>query len=435
VKALTEEELRRASLDKFQLIDLMLDPFHYRPTLFSLVVNTYMWYMTDRELFEYLLAKFTGVPEYMSPTEESNFVETVLKNLRFKIISFLKEWYKKFKDLILTCENLQTIFAEVLLTIYQETSDKAWMIKNLEFVLQCKNKESFRVILESRFQELLGREKKIDYKLKNLACEITLNLQQATEKLYKKFDLFLTVLKNDPIRLAEEVSMFDFENFENLLPNELLVSNWNKGQKKELSPNIVYISEVFNRLSKLLTLYIITAKDKKSMVRRTDEVIQLTDNLILVNNFNSAYAVHLAVSNIWLKNYREVAGVEISSRARPAYEKQKVLFSVNHCQYRLQQEQFRAPFPSIPFLGLYLQQIVFVCERKHTFEKDGSLNVGKFWDIEKILQKITLMKEFPYKFKHSPELQLMLKGIPPTDCSEAIIRFQYDHLMKSYENK
>ena len=114
------------------------------------------------------------------------------------------------------------------------------------------------------------------------------------------------------------------------MPNELLVTNWSKDKKNDLAPNIIYISESFNRLSRLLTLYIILSKDKKEFVRRTDDVVSLSDNLRYLKNFNSAYAVHLAISNYWLQSYMERAGVSISSRAKEAFSKQKATFSVDN---------------------------------------------------------------------------------------------------------
>ena len=424
----TEDQLRQASLKKEELLDWMLDPDHYNIGLFTLVVDTYMWYMTDKELFSYLLAKYCAIPLHMHPSEQTLFEETILKKTRFKILLFLTEWYKKYRDLVLTVEALQSILSEVLLIMHVETRDKKWIREKIQLILGFSNIDTFKKDLLDRFIELANREQRIN--------ENITRLQENDDTRLEKYEAFFSMLKNESRSLAEQICLFDFDNFQLLLPNELLITNWSRDKKKTLAPNVMYISESFNRLSKLLTLHVILSKDKNELVKRTDDIVALSDNLLLLFNFNSAYAVHLAISNVWLKNYMEAAGVHISSRAKEAFDKQKATFSVNNGQYRLQQEQFRATYPTIPFLGLYVQQILVVCERKATFDQLGNINLDKFWDLEKILQKIITTKNYPYEnLRPKRQIQDLLRNLPPTARTEEQIKRRFDNLIQRYEGR
>lgn len=430
VRPIREDQLSKEWLFKEELLEQMLDPLKYNHSIFTLVVDTYMWYMTEKELFGHLLAKYCCVPEGLAASEQQVFEEQVLGKVRLKVILFMGEWYKKYRDLVLTGDFYQTCFYEVLKSMYIATKDKKWIKDKIKLLLGIKDVSTFKEEVIGRIKDLWTRNDKVKQNILRLN---NTQLEQNDSKL-EKYEVFFSMLKNESRKLAEQICLFDFENFRLVSPNELLATNWRQDKKHEYAPNVVYISECFNRLSRLLTLHIIYSKDNKQLVRRTDDIVQLSDNLRYLNNFNSAYAVHLAISNVWLKNYMESAGVAISSRAREAFEKQKATFSVNNGQYRLQQEQFRATYPTIPFLGLYVQQILVICERKDTYDQMGRINLDKFTDLEKTLQKIITTKNYPYDtYKQNLNIQALLRNLPPTKKTEELIQKRFNELIKKYE--
>ena len=106
-------------------------------------------------------------------------------------------------------------------------------------------------------------------------------------------NIFIGVEKNPQI-LCEQICLNNFQNIEELLSSELVDLNWTKRDRFFLSPNVLYISEVFDRLSKLLTLYMLLDIPKKKILKRIDNVIRVMDILLSMRNFNSAYASFLA---------------------------------------------------------------------------------------------------------------------------------------------
>lgn len=426
VPSISEDQLKKAWLKREELIDLMLDPVKYNSELFTLVIDTYMWYMTDQELFSYLVAKYCAIPLNINYEEKRVFVSMYLSKVRLKILLFLAEWYKKYRDLVLMVKSIEDIFSETLLAILIHTEDKKWIKDKIKKLVGYSEREKFFSNIKERFDDLTKRDNKINENMVKLNQEIN------DDKL-EKYECFFTLLKNESRKLAEQICLFDFDNFQLLLPNELLTTNWSQDKKKEVAPNVMYISEAFNRLSRLLTLHIMLSKDFKEVVRRTDDVIQLSDNLKFLNNFNSAYSVHLAISNRWLRELMEKAGISISSRAREAFDKQKATFAIDKGQYKLQQEQFKAPYPTIPFLGLYVQQILMVCERKHTTDKNNRINMDKFWDLEAILQKIITTRNYPYEgFRPNSKIQALLRSLPPTKKTEQYISERLDKFLKKF---
>jgi hypothetical protein len=321
VPSIREDQLKKAWLRREELLDLMLDPEKYNSELFTLVIDTYMWYMTDQELFSYLVVKYCAIPVNINFEEKRVFISMYLSKVRLKILLFLAEWYKKYRDLVLMVKPIEDVFSETLWAMIVHTEDKKWIKDKIKKVVGYSEREKFLSNIKERFDDLTKRDNKINENMVKLNQEIN------DDKL-EKYECFFTLLKNESRKLAEQICLFDFDNFQLLLPNELLTTNWSQDKKKEVAPNVMYISEAFNRLTRLLTLHIMLSKDFKEVVRRTDDVIQLSDNLKFLNNFNSAYSVHLAISNRWLKELMEKAGISISSRAREAFEKQKATFSL-----------------------------------------------------------------------------------------------------------
>lgn len=92
-------------------------------------------------------------------------------------------------------------------------------------------------------------------------------------------------------------------------PNEIIDSNWSKKEKHVLSPNIVYTIDVFNRLSRLFSFFILCHPKVNLVHERYEIVVFLAAALLRMNNFNSSYSVYLSLQNIWIKNYVDIKGI------------------------------------------------------------------------------------------------------------------------------
>ena len=132
----------------------------------------------------------------------------------------------------------------------------------------------------------------------------------------------------------------DFNNFKHVYPNEMIDSNWTKKERQLLSPNISYICDVFNRVSKIFTFYVIChPRKKRKMNKRIEEVLRLAELLIEYRNFNSAYAVYLALRNVWLKNFIDLNSkkIKLSTASKKIFEQLQMIFRVEKRQKYLKE--------------------------------------------------------------------------------------------------
>lgn len=58
---------------------------------------------------------------------------------------------------------------------------------------------------------------------------------------------FFGLVEKNPVALCEQLCLFNFTNVNEVFLSELVDNNWTKDNKFLLSPNLLYISEVFDR--------------------------------------------------------------------------------------------------------------------------------------------------------------------------------------------
>lgn len=137
----------------------------------------------------------------------------------------------------------------------------------------------------------------------------------------KSYKDFFHYIEKNPVCLCEQLCLFNFKNTNEVFLSELVDNNWTKDNKFFLSPNLLYIGEVFDRLSKLLAFYMLSEFNKKKAVKRIENVIKLVEILIGQRNFNSAYAAFCALTNLWLSKVWCVSKIKLSSKATKSYAK------------------------------------------------------------------------------------------------------------------
>lgn len=415
---------------KNELVHLVTNPDFYNEKLYSVMTNTYQWFMSEKELFEILICRFyPPKPPNLSSSESKQYMKS-RKNIQMKVMIFIGRWFRKYKDIIITVEELQTIFRELVYIIFKNsTVNEAWVFSHLKEILN-KLEISSKVKLDNALrnweQQIFQRNRDLNtYKIPK---------NRIPEGILSHFELIFRSLSKEPEILCQQICEMDFENFKSVHPNEMIDSNWTKKESQLLSPNIVYICEVFNRLSKLFTFFVMChPKKRKQMNKRVEWVVNLAHLLLLNRNFNSAYSVYLSLRNVWLKNYMDLHAkkIKLGSSTLKKLEILKDIFKVDKRQKRLREEQIKSKFPSIPFMGVYLQQILFLGEIEKTFNKEGLVNYKKFKQVNDIMERVLNMKQYPYSFKKSKGIIKLMGSLPNAGDMEDYIAEVYQTLIRS----
>lgn len=183
--------------------------------------------------------------------------------------------------------------------------------------------------------------------------------------------------------IAEQMTLFDNELFVKIEPSELLI--WSRQQIEE--PNLNKFTEHFNKMSYWVRSRIIEENETKERERIAWKFIKVMKYLRKFNNFNSYLALLSALDSgpirrlDWPKNISETLN-EYSTLIDPSSS-----FRI----YRQILEETEPP--SIPYIGLILQDLTFVHIGNKDTLPDGSVNFDKRWQIFSILDQLR-------KFRH-----------------------------------
>lgn len=415
VPDIPKSQYKQGWIRRTELIDLMLQPEKTLLDVMDMIKNTYMCYFTDEELFSYLVAKFCAVPFNMNYEEKKIFLENYLSKVQQKILFFMRFWFKEYSDSVLMDDQVGDLFVEVLMIFMQYAVDRKGIKNSIRNMIGYAGKEKFISEVAKRIVGLTTN-KGVTERIARLSQDA------ANEAIF--FEYFFKLLKDENRKLAEQICIFDHDNLQLILPNELIASKQFK-HKREVAQNVAFIDEAANRLARLLALHILYVKNKSELVRRLDDVIQLADNLMFLNNFNSLHAVYLGFRNPNLVNLMSDYGINVSSRANDVYNKITGLMSVAGSQQTLRKLQLKAQAPKVPYVNELVRDINNLYERKQTSKLD-KVHLSKMWELHEYLEKFTETKKTPYPDSYKPDskIQFFLRNLPSAERTENQIQLK-----------
>src|ERR1700758_4496430 len=75
--------------------------------------------------------------------------------------------------------------------------------------------------------------------------------------------------------IAKQLTIIEFEIFQSIKPAEFLNQNWNRKNSKELSPNILRISESFNKTVAWVATSILSKPQIRQRVKRFEKLVDV----------------------------------------------------------------------------------------------------------------------------------------------------------------
>lgn len=178
------------------------------------------------------------------------------------------------------------------------------------------------------------------------------------------------------------------------------------------SPNLLYISSVFDRFSKLLVFYVLYEDSQKKMKQKIEKLLLLIQCLLNNQNYNSAYAAYLAFCNPWLNQSINVKDLKLSKKESSIFQQAEKLFDIEGKNKNLKLMQNKAGNSSVPFLGVYQHQLVCIDELYKTITPDGKINIRKFEKIQELINRMIYSKGYPYEFTPVESILGSLRTMP-----------------------
>lgn len=344
----------------------------------------------DKTPIEFRINRARRLPYNHRPKNRNTFNERAPKipyNIIYLLILFI-DIHNKYSRETLNLDIIEKIqpFIKKLLSINEIKNKYENDLSSSSLILkQLKNSFTKRSI-----------EKNNKIPFKNLFPSMLLKDMIISERTY--FD----ILKTNSKEIAIELTNISYNIFSKIKPKELLQGVFTKKNKKELSPNIVEVTNRFNKLSFWAMEEILMYDKAKFRIQVVEKFIDIINELILLNNFFDSMSLSTALGQIIISSLNKT-WKRISKKSKELYNKARTILNFAD-NYKLIKDKINECIihkrPYIPFLSPYTKIICYM-EEYGKYIKDKSLiNADKIVIVQQILDQLFKFKLKQYDMFH-----------------------------------
>ncbi|KAK4330553.1 V-type proton ATPase subunit c' [Rhodotorula toruloides] len=229
--------------------------------------------------------------------------------------------------------------------------------------------------------------------------------------------LLSSVTEVDALELARQLTILESRTYCSIRADELLGSNAATGGAKGpveafKARNVRKMSTLSTRLTGWITETILGEQDQKRRTALLKYFIKVGERLLNLANYNALFAVFTALNSSTISRLRKTwDGIAPKYRAVFDTLRKATDHGRNYAEYR--QKIRQAVPPCLPFVGLFLTDLIFVFEGNRAERPspvDSSLQLINFDRYHKMARIVGELQRFqsPYPLVEVPEIQAYL---------------------------
>jgi len=236
----------------------------------------------------------------------------------------------------------------------------------------------------------------------------------------KTFDeVVFDLLKVQPDTIAKQLTLLDLPIFLRILPTEVSGCGWTKKDKRKMSPNVDDMTKRFNHTSFWVIREILNASTLKIRAEVITHFIKIAKKLYELNNLHSLMAVVKSLTSSSIYRLSQTWAL-VPKASRQTFERLQNLCNEDDNRKRLRAHMMNIRLPCIPYLGMYLADVMYV-NSAHP-DTGGLESRDRTFKMNNILRTISEYQQSDYSnLEEAPHILHYLSSI---DYIEELQRFK-----------
>ncbi|XP_072176700.1 ras-specific guanine nucleotide-releasing factor RalGPS2-like [Diadema setosum] len=216
------------------------------------------------------------------------------------------------------------------------------------------------------------------------------------------------MLRVQPEEFATQITLLDLPVFKAITPEELSSCAWSGKTKNNVCPNIVAFTRRFNQVSFWVVHEVLITQMAKARAEVIGHFIKIAKKLFDINNFHAVMAIISALHSAPIFRLTKTWNL-VHKKEKATCEKLSDLMSEDDNRQRLRDHMDAVRLPCLPYLGMYLQDLVYI-DVAHP-STGGMDSDSRSTKMNNILRVIAELQQSQYDYECLPYVQKYLHSV------------------------
>eukprot|EP01084_Bolivina_argentea_P258272 435364_1 len=201
--------------------------------------------------------------------------------------------------------------------------------------------------------------------------------------------------------LAEQITLMTEKLFKAISKREFIpVAN------TSMQPNFCALKEHNNNVCQWIQVMILQSKTEKNQGKLIRKFIRISDELLLLRNFQSLYAFYTALSSSVIQKLKH-AWEYVTDKYVLKFKNIKVIFDLTNNTHNLRQLQCAAHPPLIPYIQIFMSDMAIILNGIDKERND--INLFKLMELSKFVENISNVQKSSIYTMRDAALQNILE--------------------------